>query len=73
MTADSADPLKSATVILQGLNQTINATLDATGSHVEADIPIPASNLTGFSIHLVDQAGVSSANDTVYPIVLTPR
>ena len=28
--------------------------------------------MTGFSIHLVDRAGVSSANDTIYPIVLTP-
>jgi hypothetical protein len=72
VTADCIDPLKSAKVILQGLNQTINVTLDAAGTHVEADIPIPASNLTGFSIHLVDQAGVSSANDTVYPIVLAP-
>jgi hypothetical protein len=72
VSADSADPLKSAKVILQGVNQTIDATLNAAGTHVEADIPIPAANLTGFSIHLVDQAGVNSANDTVYPIVLTP-
>jgi hypothetical protein len=72
VTADSADPLKSAKVILQGVNQTIDATLDAAGTHVEADIPIPAANLTGFSIHLVDQAGVNSANDTVFPIILTP-
>jgi hypothetical protein len=70
--ATSLDPLKSAKVILQGTNQTVDATLDPTGTHLEADIPIPARDLTGFSIHLVDQAGVSSANDTVYPIVLVP-
>jgi len=67
-----ADPLKSARVVLQGVPQTVDATLDAAGTHLEADIPIPAKDLTGFSIHLVDQAGVGSANETVYPIVLVP-
>jgi len=70
--AVSTDPLKSAKVILQGVTQTIEATLDASGTHLEADIPIPAKDLTGLSLHLVDQAGVSSANETVYPITLIP-
>lgn len=68
--ATSTDPLKKATIVLQGVTQTINATID--GSHIEADVPIPAKDVTGFSIHLVDQSGVSSANETVYPIVLLP-
>jgi uncharacterized protein DUF4175 len=70
--AVSTDPLKSAEVVLQGVTQTIPATLDAAGTQLEATIPIPAKDLTGFSIHLVDQAGVSSANETVYPITLVP-
>jgi len=70
--ATSTDPLKSAKVVLQGVTQTIDATLDSAGTHIEADIPIPAKDLAGFSLHLVDQSGVSSANETVYPIQIIP-
>lgn len=70
--ATSTDPLKTATVILQGLSKTIDVTLSGGGTQLEADIPIPAKDLTGFSLHLVDEAGVSSANETVYPITLVP-
>jgi hypothetical protein len=72
VSADSTDPLKSATIVLQGVTQTITATVNAEGNHLEADVPIPAKDLTGFSIHLIDQSGVSSANETIYPIVLVP-
>jgi hypothetical protein len=70
--ADCTDPLKSATVIMQGINKTVEATLSNGGTHLEATLSIPAKDLTGFSIHLVDQADVNSANETVYPIVLIP-
>ncbi len=71
--ATSTDALKSAKVILQGLApQTLDATLSAGGKQIEADILIPAKDVTGFSLHLVDQFGVPSANETVYPIVLVP-
>ena len=70
--AATTDPLKSAKLVMEGVNQTVEATLDATGTHLEADLPIPAKDLAGFSIHLVDQSGVSSTNETVYPIVLLP-
>jgi hypothetical protein len=70
--ATSTDALKSAKVVLQGLEKTIDVTLSAGGTQLEADIPVPAKDLTGFSIHLVDESGVSSANETVYPITLVP-
>jgi hypothetical protein len=70
--AISAGPLKSATLVLQGLSRTIEATLDASGTQLDADLPIPAKDLSGFSIHLVDVAGMSSTDETVYPIVLLP-
>jgi hypothetical protein len=70
--AVSKDPLKSAKVVLQGMSQTIDVSLDSTGTQLQASIPIPAKDLTGFSIHLVDQTGVPSANETVYPISLVP-
>ncbi len=70
--AVSTDPLKSAKVVLEGLPQTIAVALDSTGTQLTATIPIPAKDLTGFSIHLVDQTGVSSTNETVYPITIVP-
>jgi hypothetical protein len=70
--ATSADPLRSATVVLQGVPEPIKASLDPSGTHLEAVIPIPAKDLTGFSIHLLDQANVASTNETIYPIVLVP-
>jgi hypothetical protein len=70
--ANSTDPLQSATIILQGTSQTVSATLSEGNTHLEADIAIPAKDLTGFSIHLVDESGVSSANETIYPIVIVP-
>ena len=66
------DALKSATIVLQGLTKTIDATLSEGRTHLEADIPIPAKDLTGFSIHLLDDSGVSSSNETIYPITLVP-
>jgi hypothetical protein len=70
--AACSDALKSVKVILAGTTQVVDGMLDSSGTHIEADIPIPAKDLVGFSLHLVDQAGVSSANETVYPIVLVP-
>ena len=70
--ATSTDPLKSAKVILQGLTKTIDVSLASGGTQLTADIPIPSKDLTGFSLHLVDEAGVNSANETVYPITLVP-
>jgi hypothetical protein len=69
--AASTDPLKSAQIILQGIPKPVDATV-SNGTQLEADIPIPAKDLSGFSIHLVEQSGVSSANETIYPISLLP-
>ena len=70
--AASTEALKSAAVVLQGVSQQINMTLDDSKTQLEADIPIPAKNLTGFSLHLIDAAGLGSVNETVYPIDLVP-
>ena len=72
ITAHSTKPLKSASVILTGTKQTEAATLNADGTQIDADLPIPAKDLTGFSVHLVDTASVESVNDTVYSIVVIP-
>jgi hypothetical protein len=70
--AKATGALKSAKVILQGIDKPIEVTLTDGGTGLEADIPIPAKDLTGFSIHMIDATGVSSANETVYPITIVP-
>lgn len=72
VTATSTKPLASATLVLPGLSKNIPMTLDFSKTGAEAEIPIPAKDLTGFSVHLVDTAGVPSTGETVYPIVLVP-
>jgi len=69
--ATSTDPLKSAQIVLQGMSKNVDMTISG-GTQIDGDIAIPAKDLTGISIHLVEQSGVSSANETVYPITLVP-
>lgn len=72
LSATASVPLKSASVLLQGGDRAIAMTLDPTKTRLEADIPIPAKDLTGLSLHLVDEAGVNSANDAVYAVEIVP-
>ncbi len=68
--ATASTALKNATILLQGTGTSVPATLDAGGTHLTADVAIPAKGLTGLSLHLVDSAGVASADETVYPVDL---
>ncbi len=68
ITATATAPLGSAKIALHGLSQIVDATVSGGGSRFEADIPIPAHQLTGFSIHLAEPSGLGSINETVYPI-----
>jgi len=70
--AAATEALKSASVVLQGTSQQVEMTLDSTKTQLEADVLVPAKDLTGFSLHLVDTTGLSSANETVYPVDLVP-
>lgn len=72
VTARATATLKSATVIERGITSSIPMTLTGQPQAAEADIPIPAKGLTGFSIHLVDAEGVASANDAVHPVQIVP-
>ncbi len=68
--ATATNPLSAAKVVLQGLPQTIDATLSNGGTQIDADLPIPARELTGFSLHLTESSGISSVNETVYPLTI---
>lgn len=68
----ATDQLQSASIILQGVSQTVKMSMDSSKTQLDAEIPIPSKDLTGFSIRLTDGFGVSSANETVYPITVVP-
>jgi hypothetical protein len=70
--ATATDSLKSAAVMLQGVGQQVPMTVDSSKTNVEADVAIPAKGMTGFSIHLVDEIDLGSANETIYPVDLVP-
>jgi hypothetical protein len=70
--ATASTPLRSATVVLRGVKGTIPITLDSTGTRFEATVPIPAKDLDGWALHLVDKDGVESRNDTIYPLQILP-
>jgi len=65
----SSSSLRSATVVLQGLPKPVELKLDG-DKHANGEVLIPAKDLTGISIHLVDDLGVKSVNETVYPVTI---
>ena len=72
LVATPSEPLKSAAIILQGVSQKIDMAVEDGGKKLEADIPIPAKDLTGMSLHLTNGQGFTSTDETIYPIVLVP-
>lgn len=70
--ATASTRLRSATVVRHGLATPLEAALDATGTKIGASLPIPTRDLQGWSLHLVDEDGVTSRNETVYPIEIIP-
>lgn len=70
LTATPTKPLKRATIRLAGLNR--EQPMQASGKDFTGAITIPTNTLTGFSIALVDTAGVASKDDTVYRIDIVP-
>jgi len=69
----SNQPLKSAGVRLQGLDRKLGMKIEKLNSRVATvEIPVPAKGLTGFSIELANEEGISSASNTVYSIEVIP-
>jgi len=69
--AESTQPLKAATLELQGLGRKIP--MDITGADkrsLKKEITIPDEDLTALSIHLDGTSGESSSNDPVYQVEL---
>ncbi len=63
-------PLKSATIRLAGLNT--ETPMQFNGKEWTATIDVPVKGLSGFSIPLVDNAGLASKDDTVYRVDIVP-
>jgi hypothetical protein len=71
--ADTNSKVVKAWIKLIGLGKTLPLTIsDDEPSQVSGQIDIPASNLTGFSIEITNQAGITSGDDTQYRIDLIP-
>jgi len=62
-----------AALQLAGIDRTLPLTISgADGNDLTGEIDIPASGLTGFSIQLTNEAGISSGDQTQYRIDLIP-
>ncbi len=62
-----------ASLKLVGVDKTLPLTIGGTdGNELTATIDIPATGLTGFSIQLTNQAGITSGDETQYRIDLIP-
>jgi hypothetical protein len=68
----SSSPLRSAAVLLQGLAENGELKLEVGKAGAGGEVLIPAKDLTGLSVRLMDEAGVKSVNETVYPVTLIP-
>jgi hypothetical protein len=69
--AESSQPLKSAVLKLEGLDEKIP--MEITGANklsIRKEIPVPQEGLTGVSIHLESASGENSINDPVYRVEL---
>lgn len=64
-------PLKSAVIQPQGAGAPVAMKLDAGLRGASAELPIPAKDLTGFSIALVSSEGAPSTADTLYRVEIT--
>jgi hypothetical protein len=63
----------AASLKLAGLDKTLPLTIGgANGTELTGEIDIPATALTGFSIELTNQAGITSGDETQYRIDLIP-
>ena len=64
--------LSRGSVHLLGLTNQIPLKLDKNAAIATAEIPLPTSGLTGFSVHLVDKFKMESKDDAVYRVDLVP-
>lgn len=65
--------MKRAMIKLVGKNKEIPMTIEGgEGCNIAGEFEIPPTGLTGFSIRLVNQAGVSTGDETVYRIDTIP-
>ncbi|MCX6904243.1 MAG: hypothetical protein NTW03_12360, partial [Verrucomicrobia bacterium] len=72
-TATASKSLRQARAKLEGLEQTIPLALSPKNpKQVSGEIIIPARNLTGFSLEMVDADGMDSRDPAVYHIEILP-
>ena len=73
ITARSTLPLDKASLRLTGIDNEIPMRIDpADKMSISGEIPIPAKDLTGFSIHLLSTEGAESGENATYRIDIVP-
>ena len=63
-------PLREGSIQLEGVENTVPLTVK--GAEISGEFPMPGEGLTGFSLPLTNQDGITSQNDTVYAVQLIP-
>jgi hypothetical protein len=71
VTLTSSTPLRAASLVPHGADAQ-PLPLKVNGTNASGTFAIPAKELNGLSLHLVDREGVTSTNETVYPVTLIP-
>lgn len=73
LSATASKPLRHATLKLEGLDQTVPLAINpGNPKELTGQIRIPATNLTGFSVQLLDTDGMDPRDPAVYPIEIVP-
>lgn len=66
----ATQPLREAAITLEGVDRTLPLTVQ--GAEIRGEFVVPGAGLTGFSLPLVNEDGVTSQNDTLYAVELLP-
>jgi hypothetical protein len=64
--------LSKASLRLTGVNREVPLSIDPKTWRAQGDLEIPVKDLTGFSIHFVDTAGIESGESATYRIDIVP-
>jgi hypothetical protein len=73
LSVTASGPVQKGSIHLAGLEKDLPMTIDPAGKQeAQGNISIPKDGLTGFSIHLVDAAGIASRETAVYRIDIVP-
>ncbi len=72
VTVKASSSLRQASLRLTGVKGEVPLSIDPKSMRAQGELAIPGKDLTGFSIHLVDTAGIESGESATYRIDVVP-